>query len=601
MGHKESVEYTDIDDPNVYKNIGSSDDPARKDQMHISKYISGLSEFISNCNTPMTISIQGSWGTGKTSIMKFVETELAKNPKIKYIEFNTWQFSQFGAADQLPFTLIASLIKQLQLKEDSQKRAFSKLDLAWAVLKAGTFGAAEAFLGSLTADALEALINGGEEAFRKARKENKSRLVTGADQVASALADLKSNFETCVNEIISDPNNDSARIVFFIDDLDRLEPKRAVELLEVLKLFMSCDGCVFVLAIDYDVVRQGVREKYNDIDKMDTAEFSKGDQFFEKIIQVPFKVPVSDYNIEEYVEQILKDLPGLKENEAQPSHYVDLLKNSIGTNPRSIKRAFNSFLLLRMIEDKDGPKNAKEDEILFSVVCLQAYFPGIYEYFVDHTSEIDQSLFNEFITRPIEELVEAYDDLTIKSLGDRRIADYLKVLVKDIMPETEFLSDLELLKKFLSISTITASKYNNRNKEEFEVDSFDDLTHLFDQEEVGREIDIQLKKLEFYNTDIHYMNKPTRSFIALKLSDENGQAKGNAYVNVFFSQGSTILNLYLNNKDIFKKEVSQNEMVENYLKSKGITGDKSFKLYFSDELEELVGPLVEACRKSKKG
>ena len=46
------------------KNIGLTDSPATQDQFGIDRYIDGLSKFIQNCETPMTISIQGSWGSG---------------------------------------------------------------------------------------------------------------------------------------------------------------------------------------------------------------------------------------------------------------------------------------------------------------------------------------------------------------------------------------------------------------------------------------------------------------------------------------------------------------------------------------------------------
>lgn len=50
--------------------------------------------------------------------------------------------------------------------------------------------------------------------------------------------------------------------MIFVDDLDRLVPSKAVELLEVLKLFLDCKQCVFVLAIDYEVVIRGAIKKY---------------------------------------------------------------------------------------------------------------------------------------------------------------------------------------------------------------------------------------------------------------------------------------------------------------------------------------------------
>ena len=75
---------------------GFTDEAASKDLFAIQKYIDGLSTFVQNCNTPMTISIQGTWGTGKTSLMQIVQDKLEAEQKTKCIWFNTWQFSQFN-------------------------------------------------------------------------------------------------------------------------------------------------------------------------------------------------------------------------------------------------------------------------------------------------------------------------------------------------------------------------------------------------------------------------------------------------------------------------------------------------------------------------
>lgn len=47
------------------KKQGLTDDAATVDLFNINKHLDGLSRFIKACNTPMTISIQGSWGSGK--------------------------------------------------------------------------------------------------------------------------------------------------------------------------------------------------------------------------------------------------------------------------------------------------------------------------------------------------------------------------------------------------------------------------------------------------------------------------------------------------------------------------------------------------------
>lgn len=76
------------------------------------------------------------------------------------------------------------------------------------------------------------------------------------------------------------------RAVILVDALGRLQPAKAVELLEVLKLFLDCDKSVFVLAINYAVVSQGIKQKYGD-----SLGNDKGRSFFDKIIQVLFKMP----------------------------------------------------------------------------------------------------------------------------------------------------------------------------------------------------------------------------------------------------------------------------------------------------------------------
>ena len=59
-----------------------SDIATVKDEFMIDEYILGLSNFITGCETPLTLAIQGDWGTGKTSIMYQVEEKLKKNRQV---------------------------------------------------------------------------------------------------------------------------------------------------------------------------------------------------------------------------------------------------------------------------------------------------------------------------------------------------------------------------------------------------------------------------------------------------------------------------------------------------------------------------------------
>ena len=44
-----------------------------EDKLFHDGYVKGISKFIKECATPMTIAIQGDWGTGKTSLINLID------------------------------------------------------------------------------------------------------------------------------------------------------------------------------------------------------------------------------------------------------------------------------------------------------------------------------------------------------------------------------------------------------------------------------------------------------------------------------------------------------------------------------------------------
>ena len=89
-------------------NLGLTDEPIMslsQESLGVKDYVDALSEFMKECQTPMTISIQADWGVGKTSMMNLVKENIATQ-KIKTIWFNTWQFSQFNMSEELGVSLL---------------------------------------------------------------------------------------------------------------------------------------------------------------------------------------------------------------------------------------------------------------------------------------------------------------------------------------------------------------------------------------------------------------------------------------------------------------------------------------------------------------
>ena len=64
------------------------------DQLGIDAYKKGLTNFINTAQTPLTIAIQGEWGSGKTSLMNSVKHDLCDSSEnFKAIWVNTWEYS----------------------------------------------------------------------------------------------------------------------------------------------------------------------------------------------------------------------------------------------------------------------------------------------------------------------------------------------------------------------------------------------------------------------------------------------------------------------------------------------------------------------------
>ena len=76
-------------------------------------------------------------------------------------------------------------------------------------------------------------------------------------------------------------------------------------MLELLKNIFSVPNCIFILAIDYQVVVKGLEHKFGKQTAENEWEFRA---FFDKIIQLPFMMPMGQYNIGKYVNQLLLNI-----------------------------------------------------------------------------------------------------------------------------------------------------------------------------------------------------------------------------------------------------------------------------------------------------
>lgn len=557
--------------------FGNTDKPINKisnDTFGVSDYVEGLSNFILNCDTPMTISIQGDWGSGKTSMMSMIREKIDLH--IQSIWFNTWQFSQFKLQDELAITMLYSLLSELDYNKDNIKKIFSFLGGA---VKMATGIVTEKIAGGyLAGEITDAMSNNSYEYTEEIKK-------------------LKEQFQEAINSKIKSGRGD--RIVIFIDDLDRLQPGKAVELLEVLKIFLDCENCVYVLAVDYAVVTQGIKEKFGDF-----VDEQKGKSFFDKIIQLPFKMPVAQYDITKYVANMLVNM-GVDFNNKTVDDYVELISLSIGCNPRSIKRLFNTYLLLNIILKKKLLKQLQINmhKILFAVICMQMEYEGLYKYVVSNSNTLDYDFFNE-LENDILTNNEFKEELNISDDNElNKILGFIKKFNSIInINESDGLNKrINLLKDVLTFSTVTSINVSDSIEE---TNDFD-WKYRYINKDIVSNVNSRINEKCGYEFKI-WLPRKNKSYH--RLSDVWGIVKLKSEDNIYFdfsyslktdySVGITKVNLYLDYKNPSTESDFDNLFYDNPLPYKFTKRPGSFVyenvLKFSDnESNSISDNIVE--------
>ena len=360
------------------------DQPAQadEDRLNMRAYGDALSEFIVNAQSPLTIALQGEWGSGKTSLMNYLKKKLVDDDGAPYhgVWINTWQYAVLSDPTQAILRMLAGIVEQVSSRgeavqpEDRKRvmKSFTKL----ALVACGNLAGNAIGLGAFGTEIRKACESGSVNS-------QDASGATGGSQIEELKERLQVHVDSCVNE-------KKRGFLFFIDDLDRIDPPVAVRVLELLKNIFDLRHCIFVLAIDYGVVVKGLKPKFGEMSVENEREFRS---FFDKIIQLPFSMPVGAYKIDNFLLESLLEIGYIDSRERENANLCDSLISyaleSVGTNPRSLKRLINTLSLIRLLilrthtKDDDADFSAWKD-VSFALVCLQIQYPQIYAALEQH-------------------------------------------------------------------------------------------------------------------------------------------------------------------------------------------------------------------------
>ncbi|WP_164913619.1 P-loop NTPase fold protein [Methanoculleus taiwanensis] len=356
-----------------------SDSPTKgAKHFNFERYIEGISEIILNKDneTPFSIAVNGRWGTGKTSLMKTLREELINRckkgdddyRKIRTVWFNAWKYPE---TDVLLAALSLEIHEQLSNNCDRLETGdFFKKTERWIHELIDTDRVrTEVVIQDFVSTSLSAIgIFSGMGSLSGLSPNYEKWVKKPIYKENPSFYNEFSRYLRCVlrryicGEEYDDGDFDDRDgvLVIFIDDLDRCPPGVVTNILESINLFFDQKGCVFVLGMDINLISRAVDSRYKQLGLEGGHSFS-GREYIKKMIQLEFNLPaISRQGVKDFIEKELLVGELIQE-------YEELIVNGLDSNPREIKRFFNTLSLMSALG------NGIEKEILIKWVLLNFY------------------------------------------------------------------------------------------------------------------------------------------------------------------------------------------------------------------------------------
>jgi predicted KAP-like P-loop ATPase len=306
----------------------------------------------------LVFGVEGKWGSGKSTLINLTIASLQHAPHPpEVIEFSPWLVGSRDDLLQYLFDELAAAATRI----DSNEVDTVDTTTRWQRLRAwvGRSGLdqlrrKQILKESVIAKKLRAFgrLSGGLSKMAKAAGAFGVPLAdivgTGIEKIGDVAADsfASTSLSKRKTELVEALKLLPRRIVVFVDDLDRLEPREASEVLRLVRAVADFPNVIYVMSYDVEVVAQTLQK---------AIQVEDGKAYLEKIVQVSFKVPRPEaFDLRRWFQDEVRALfgPEVFQSAQDQNTATSRLTRAIDTQggryletPRDVIRALNALRL----------------------------------------------------------------------------------------------------------------------------------------------------------------------------------------------------------------------------------------------------------------
>ncbi len=330
---------------------------------NIAKVVKNCCSFNITKNESFVIGIQGEWGSGKTSLLNMIEENIDGNETV-LVKMNSWMTVDAIQLMQEFFRTFLSAINK------AEKSIVTSAKHDWTIRRQKLISYFNAFLDSSSFS-----IGIGASGLKPSISVNLQKL-RGSESL-----NIKKE------DIVDILGQNDKTIVFFIDDIDRLNELEIGILFQLIKNIADFPKVVYILAYDVNIVSSA----------LDKIHSGRGKSYIEKIVQYTLDVPLiekdmlDDYFVNEIASILSKDgslcevrieLDKLSMDKCFQEIYYEGISFYL-KSIRDCKRTLNGFSF---------EYNVLKENVFFadllSLTVLKLYDLEVYKYIYSHPKEL---------------------------------------------------------------------------------------------------------------------------------------------------------------------------------------------------------------------